>query len=149
MSVCVSMFVRVFHSVCICVFVSALFLILSASIVPVELKVCLSLTHSGGSSAYLFIFPESVSLFCLEKRNQKKRKAQMHFLVDPSDTDALFGDKSECQTAGNNGDETLWNHTCYAAYASVSSFQCSCVLGLLAVQISPSNLLQNSASLLR
>lgn len=33
----------------------------------------------------------------------------MHFLVEPSDTDVLFGDKSECQSTGNNGDETLMN----------------------------------------
>lgn len=74
---CLSLCVRV------CVSVLALFLILSASIVPVELKVCFSLTHSGESSAYLFVFLKSGSLVCLEMEKKKKRKAQMHCPVEP------------------------------------------------------------------
>lgn len=62
---------------------------------------CLSLTHSGGSSAYLFILSKK----CLSILSSKEKKAQRHFRIELSDTDVLFGDTSECQTAGNNGDD--------------------------------------------
>lgn len=80
-SVCVCAWVYVCT---LCAFVCLCRLCFRASIVLVEQKVFLSLTHSGRSSAYLYIFLKSVSWFCLEKEKKtKRRRAQMHFLVKP------------------------------------------------------------------
>lgn len=100
--VCVCLCARV------CVSVLALFLILSASIVPVELKVCFSLTHSGESSAYLFVFLKKRHSGLSWNGKKRKEKHRCTSLSNRTDADVSFGDEFECQTTGDTGDETSW-----------------------------------------